>query len=122
MKGSRRRRELSRVFEKYFRLGLHKSGADVFSICRRIRGACGSLSAAEDVFAVWELCRMLRLEGRLDELKTFECIYLNDIKMRDNDISGRVLVYAQREFCDPRTVYRRLAYIEKRYHEIRDTL
>ena len=122
MRKNRQRRELSRIFERYFRLGLHKSRADVFCVCRRIEGACGSLSAAKDVFAVWELCRMLKLENRVEELETFEKIYLNNIKRCDNDISNRVITYAEHNFCDPRTVYRRLAYIEKTYYKIRNSI
>ncbi len=122
MKKCRKRRELSRIFEKYFRLGLHKNRLDVFSVCRRIRGSCGGLGAAKDLFAVWELRLLLSLEKREEELQIFEEIYLKDIKKYHNNTNDKVVAYSLRHYCDPRTVYRRLAYIEKMYYDIRETL
>ncbi len=71
MNKAERRRRLARTFEKYIRLGLYDTSLDVFDICQRIRMSCVSAGSARDLFAVWELIRMLRAEGKREELRYF---------------------------------------------------
>ena len=116
MKKVKQRKRIACVIKKYVRLGLHDRRIDVFSTCRRIQGSSRNLSEAKDLFAVWELVRLLRMEDRFEELAVFERIYLG------NAVSMSVLKHASVAWCDERTLYRRLAYVERRYEQIRNSL
>ena len=122
MKKTYQRNKLIGIFKKYIRLGLYRDGLDVFSVCERIRGSCRTLEGAKDLFAVWETCRLLRLGERTEALATFERVYLRGSVKNQNDVSMKVVKYAQRYNYDERTVWRRLAYVEKQYEIIRKSL
>lgn len=121
MNKAERRRRLARTFEKYIRLGLYDTSLDVFDICQRIRMSCVTAGSARDLFAVWELIRMLRAEGKREELRIFCEIYHSSSKskMYGGCIKDAVIASSMKHFCDERTVYRKLAYVEKRYEQIR---
>lgn len=122
MNNSVQRRRLARTLEKYIRLGLYDASLDVFTVCQRIKMSCASSESARDLFAVWELIRLLKVEGRREELKIFCEIYHKDMKKRQNSIKDAVVACAMRHYCDERTVYRRLAYVEERYAQIRGSI
>lgn len=119
MNKAERRRRLARTFEKYIRLGLYDPSLDVFSVCQRIKMSCGSIDAARDLFAVWELIRLLRAEGRREEMTIFCEIYRGSLKRYRGCVKDAVVACAMRRYCDERTVYRKLAYVEGRYEQIR---
>lgn len=122
MKKVGQRTALARVVKKYIRLGLFSSRADVFSVCKIIRGSSKTLSEAKDLFAVWELVRYLKLSGHIKELAVFEKIYLDKDILRKNSVSMKMQAYADRMHYDVRTLYRRLRYIETCYETIRSSL
>lgn len=122
MNSGEQRRRLARTLEKYIRLGLYDASLDVFTICHRIKMSCGSSESARDLFAMWELIRILKAEGRREELKIFCEIYHKGIKKRQNGIADAVVATAMKHYCDERTVYRRLAYVERRYAQIRQSI
>ncbi|MBQ9112064.1 MAG: hypothetical protein IJY08_00625 [Clostridia bacterium] len=122
MKRTQQRKRMARVMLKFVRLGLYRGGLDPFDVCRRIEGSSAGKSEAKDLFALWELWRLLRAEGREDELAVFGRVYLQGGRTYSADTEARVLEYARESFCDPRTVYRRLALAERRYERIRKSL
>ena len=119
MNKAERRRRLARTFEKYIRLGLYDASLDVFTVCQRIKMSCANVDAARDLFAVWELIRLLRAEGRREELTIFCEIYHHSQRRYSGCIKDAVVACAFRRFCDERTVYRKLAYVEERYEQLR---
>ena len=122
MRISDSRKRFVRSFEKYIRLGLDSERLDVFDVFYRIERSVSSKTVAKDVFAVWELCRILRLEGRHEELSTFKRVYISALRCGERDISACVLRCAFDTYYDQRTVYRHLAYVEKKYALIRKGL
>lgn len=122
MKKVRQRTALARVVKKYARLGLGSSGTDAFTVCQRIRGSSRTLSEANDLFAVWELIRYLKLSGHTKELYVLEKIYLDKNVLKRNFVSMRVQSCADTLHCDARTLYRHLSHIETCYETIRSSL
>ena len=122
MRVSLSRKKLVRSFEKYIRLGLDDERLDVFEVCRRIERTSSTKAYAKDIFAVWETCRLLRLEGRASELATFKRVYIGALRNGETDISASVMRCALDTYYDQRTVYRHLAYVEKKYALIRKGL
>ena len=122
MKKTCQRNKLIGIFKKYIRLGLYRDGLDVFSVCERIKGSCRTLEGAKDLFAVWETCRLLRLGEHREALAAFEQVYLRGSVRTRNDIGMKVVKYAQAYNYDERTVWRRLAYVEKQYEAVRKSL
>ena len=116
MKRIKKRKRIACIFKKYERLGLRDKRLDVFSVCKRIQGSCRTMSESKDLFAMWELVRLLRMEKRSEELEVFKRIYMQD------GVSMSVLKQSRSAWCDERTLYRHLAYIEQRYEQIRDSL
>ena len=121
MRISDNRARLARSFEKYIRLGLDSERLGVFDVCRRIERSVSSPAVAKDIFAVWETCRLLRIEGRERELAVFKRVYIDAIRC-GADISACILRCAFDTYYDQRTVYRHLAYVEKKYAMIRKIL
>ena len=113
------RRRLARTFEKYIRLGLYDPSLDVFTVCQRIKMSCANADSARDLFAVWELIRLLRAEGKKEELMIFCEIYRGTARKYGRNIKDAVIASSMRHFCDERTVYRKLFYVEKRYEQLR---
>ena len=122
MKKTVHRKKLAHVFSKFIRLGLYRNSLGPMDVCRRIWGSCGTESAARDAFALWELWRIFKAEGREEELRLFALVYAPKGRVRGVDAEARILEYARKNYCDPRTVYRRLAAIEKRYQQLRDSI
>ena len=91
---------------------------DVFEVCARISGYSRTKGEAKDLFAVWETCRILRLCGREEELRVFEETYLS----REPQKYNNALRLSRKYHLDERTLYRRLAYVEKQYGIIRKSL
>ena len=119
MNKAEHRRRLARTFEKYIRLGLYDSSLDVFTVCQRIKMSCASSDSACDLFAIWELIRLLKSEGKREELRIFCEVYRGSRRRYSGSIKDAVIACSLRRFCDERTVYRKLAYVEKRYDQIR---
>ena len=113
------RRRLARTFEKYIRLGLYDSSLDVFTVCQRIKMSCMTSDSARDLFAVWELIRLLKIEEKREELMIFCEIYHASRKKYSGSIKDAVIASSMKHFCDERTIYRKLSYVEDRYYKIR---
>ena len=122
MKKTIERNRIARVFTKYIRLGLYRKNMDVFSVCKRIRGACSTAAEANALFAAWETCRLLRAEGKREELECFLRIYVFENRRYIKETESTVLRCAYNLNLDPRTIYRRLQYVEQRYKTIKDSL
>lgn len=116
------RRLLARTFEKYIRLGLYDSSLDVFTVCQRIKMSCMTSDSARDLFAVWELIRWLRAEGKREELMIFCEIYHVARRKYGTNIKDAVIASSMKHFCDERTIYRKLSYVENRYYQIRNSI
>ena len=122
MKKTIRRKSLSRVFSKFIRLGLYDPRLTPRDVCVRIWGGCSGEERAKDVFALWELWRLMKAEGRAEELGLFTDIYAPKGRISGADVELRVLKYARENYCDVRTVYRRLDTLERRYWLFSDSL
>lgn len=105
------RKRIVRLFAKYYRLGLDDPRLTVFDACKRIRGTQRSISDSNDLFALWETCRIMNACGEAEDLRLFCDVYLRRY-------SGATSV-ALRKYYDERTLYRRLLKVERRYEKIR---
>ena len=121
MKKHNTRKRIARIFRRYVRLGLGRGGLTPHEVCGRIWGYCGDVETAKDVFAMWETFRVLEIEGRRDAIVAFFCIYVRRDAWRD-DTDTKILKYSFDNFCDARTVYRRLSYFENKYTALRKSL
>ncbi len=108
------RRKLARLFAKCYRLGLDDKRISVFDACQRIKGSQRELSDANDLFAAWETCRIMRANDTYEDVLLFCEIYLRP--------SSTATALALKKYYDERTVYRRLERVERQYRLIRKGL
>lgn len=109
--------KIQRVFFKYARLGLDREDLPVFDAYRKILGCCRSEREAYELLAVYDTVRLLDLAGKDDVCRAVRDIYFYCGRFRPhrNDISALVRRFACQNFCDDRTVYRKLSYARKIY-------
>ena len=100
------------IFKKYARLGLASGRLDAVDCYGRIVGCSRSRKEARELIAVYETVRFLRVCGKEDSLDALYAVYfsLSGRGIRKSEISERVLRFATDNYCDERTVYRRLSY------------
>jgi hypothetical protein len=115
MRRTASRRKLAFALKKYIRLGLNDRGLDCFEVARRIEGSQKNDEVAKDLFAVWELCRILRALGKKEDIQIFFELYIGSKNMTPTSI-------AFRHHCDERTLYRRVLYVENQYFMLRNSL
>ena len=120
MKNTAERIRIIRVFKKYSRLGLASNNLDALDVYERIKGCSASRRQANELLAVYETLRFLRISGKLECIDALKEVYfsLSDRTPRRNEISERVLRYSQERYCDQRTVYRHLSYAVRLYERI----
>ncbi len=118
------RKEIIRVFRKYERLGLSREGLDPVRAYKRIEVLCFSRRGKLDMFAVYDTMRILHLMGEEDVIRAVREVYFAGAAYRltASVISDRVLRCASEQYCDERTVYRRLKKARELYEGIRKNL
>ncbi len=127
MEISQRQLEKIRIisaFRKYTRLGLSSSALSPFDAYERIRGVCVNKESANDLLAVYDTMRFLKILGKGEVIKAVRAVYFDTLrnKPKKNEISSRVIRYAYENHCDERTVYRQLEYARKIYKLIREKI
>ena len=110
MKKTEQRKAIARVFAKCFRLGLNDTRLSVFDVCHRIRGSQKDIFKANELFAAWATCKILRDSGRSEDIDLFITVYL---KRKQSTTA-----IAIKRYCDERTLYRRLESVERQYQTI----
>jgi len=112
MKNTSDRIRIINIFKKYSRLGLASKSLDVLDRYERIKGCSRTKREARELIAVYETTRFLELCGKAECLDALCEVYfsLSGRTVRKSEISERVQRYACDNYCDERTVYRRLSY------------
>ena len=115
-----RRDEAAYVFRKYARLGLDKRTLKPFEVYEVIKGVCRREDEAMKLLAVYDTVRLLSLTAP-ESLLALRAVYFFD-KGRTplkNQISYRVIRFADENHLDERTVYRRLKQAKDMYYHLR---
>lgn len=115
-----RRDEAAYVFRKYARLGLDKRTLKPFEVYEVIKGVCRNEDEAMKLLAVYDTVRLLSLTAP-ESLLALRTVYFFD-KGRTplkNQISYRVIRFADENHLDERTVYRRLKQAKDMYYHLR---
>lgn len=116
----RERIEIVRAFKKYARLGLGLRSLNPAQMYKRIDVLCPSRRLKLDMLSVYDTMRLLALEGDVLTLDALSQVYLADLSYRAPDeASALITACARRQFCDERTVYRRLERARSLYSDIR---
>ena len=105
------------IFRRFARSGLGKRGLRASEAAARIRGASRDARTREELTALYETVRFLRVSGREDVLYALKRVYLTPkgYHIAKSDISMRVVRCADELHCDERTVYRYLSYAMRIY-------
>ena len=112
MKYTAERIRIIKVFKKYSRLGLASGKLDALEVYGRIIGCSRGKKEARELLAVYDTVRFLGIIGKKDCLDALRKIYFFQpyVSIGRNGINERVGRYACENYCDARTVYRRLSY------------
>ena len=126
MKESRDRASMTCAFIYYARLIGARGSVSYSDMYRRIFGAFeGNRQLANDIWAAHETRLFLEITDERDTLKALNEIYLKPFARSPrriaakNEISLRVLRFAQDNHLDERTVYRRLSKARRLWSKIR---
>lgn len=122
MKNTSDRLRIINNFKKYSRLGLASKSLDVLDRYERIKGCSRTKREARELIAVYETTRFLELCGKTECLDALYGVYfsLSGRTLRKSEISERVQRFAFDNYCDGRTVYRRLSYAVSVYKKFLD--
>ena len=103
-------KEVVRVFRKYARLGLTSGGLNPIQQYKRIDMACISRRAKLEMLAVFDTLRLLEISGEQNIIDAIHSVYFCKLSSRlsRHDIGLAVRACANEQFCDERTIYRRL--------------
>ena len=118
------RDEIMRTFRKFARLGLARERLNPLRVYKIIDVCCPSKKSKLDMLAVYDTLRLLELNGSCDVVSAVREIYFSTASHRlaKNEMSLRICRYAVENYCDERTVYRRLTKARHAYLDIRKTV
>ena len=121
-KTNEKRNEIIRAFRKYARLGLTQSGLNPIQIYKRIDILCVSRRNKLDMLAVFDTLRILELNGAYDTLDAIYSVYFDGkaYRLDKHERGRRVIALAKEQYCDGRTVYRRLEKARALYEKIHE--
>ena len=107
------------VFRKYARLGLDNRTLVPFEVYAVIRGVSKNESDALKLLAVYDTVRLLKLTSP-ETAEALRAVYFFDKgrKPQKNQISHRVLRFANEHHIDERTVYRHLKKAKEMYYHL----
>ena len=119
---SDKRNEIIRAFRKYARLGLLDSGLNPIQIYKKIEILCVSRRSRLDMFAVFDTLRLLELDGDDDTIDAIYAVYFEGkaYRLTKRESGRRVLDIAHEQYCDSRTIYRRLEKARALYEKVRE--
>lgn len=99
-----------RAFRKYARLGLTSGTLNPIQKYKRIDMMCVSRRSKLEMLAVFDTFRLLEISGDQSTIYAVNSVYLRNLSHRllRHDIGNAVRACATEQFCDERTIYRRL--------------
>ena len=111
--------EAAYVFRKYARLGLDRRALSPFEVYAVIRGVSKNDRDALKLLAVYDTVRLLSLTAP-ETLEALRMVYFFDRGRTPlkNQISHRVLRFADEHHLDERTVYRHLKKAKDMYYHL----
>lgn len=117
-------REMIRIFRQYARLGLARARLTTPEKYRLLDRLWTARQTRRDMLAAHDTIRLLELGGQLDTLEALREIYLRSPEkpLDRSEIGARVAKFARENFCDERTVYRRLERARKLLLAVRERL
>ena len=119
MKDIIRRAELIRVYRKALRLGILSKNIDVIDIYKRIFGVSRTRKDAYELMALYDTVRYFENCEKRDILRAVAFVYCPG-KARyysRNEISMRVLRFADENHYDERTIWRMLSRAADKFFE-----
>ena len=116
------RNDAARAFRKFARLGLNDASTNPAQAYKRIDVLCHARRTKLDMLAVYDTLRLLSLVGDVDTLAAIWEVYfsLEDYRFSKSETARRVRKCAQNNYCDERTVYRRLVKARSLYTRLRE--
>ena len=110
MKKDQKRDEVARIFRKFARLGLARERLNPMRVYKIIDVCCAGRRSKLDMIAVYDTIRLLELNGDEEIARAVREIYFSTASHRlaKNEITHRIRRFAVENYCDERTVYRRL--------------
>ena len=113
----RDRTSAAAAFRKYARYGFDRRRLSAFDMYECIKGSVASVQQAKEMLAVYDTLRLFAAYGREETVRAVRAVYFTypGCRLKKNDLSLRVRRFAVENYCDERTVYRRLAEALKLY-------
>lgn len=101
----------SAAFRKYARYGFDRRRLSAFDMYECIKGSVASVERANEMLAVYDTLRLLAAYGKEETVRAVRAVYFTypGCRLKKNDLSLRVRRFAIENYCDERTVYRRLS-------------
>lgn len=99
------------AFRKYARYGFDRRHLRPLDMYECIKGSTPSAESAGEMLAVYDTLRLLRFYGKEETVRAVRAVYFTypGCRLKKNDLSLRVRRFAMENYCDERTVYRRLS-------------
>ena len=118
------RDEVVRAFRKFARLGLARQRLNPLQVYKMIDSLCASDRSKLDMLAVYDTVRLLELNGSREISSAVRDVYFATASCRlaKREISLRICRYAAENYCDERTVYRRLTKARQLYLDVRSSV
>lgn len=111
----------ARAFRRYAMYGFHKRRMKVFEAYASIRGIMPDDTKALDMLTVFDTLRLLSASGQGECVRAVRDIYFANRgrPMKKNELTLRVRRHAIDNYCDERTVWRRLLRARELYTALR---
>lgn len=122
MANNNERNEIIRVFRKFARLSIDFERLNPMQAYKRIELLCTSRRSRLDMLAVYDMLRLLYLSDEAEIVDALYRVYFKGKghRLTKHDIGARVLTLANENFCDERTIYRRLERARRLYERVRE--
>ena len=122
MDKNEKRNEIIRTFRKFARLGLDSESLNPIQAYKKIDILCYSHRSRLDMIALYDVMRLLWLDNEIETINAIKNVYFagKAYRLTKHDISARVLALANENYCDERTIYRRLEKARELYVKIRE--
>lgn len=117
-----KRNEIIRVFRKFARVGLCHQELNPIQMYKRIDILCSSRRLKIDMLAVFDTLRLLAVDGEEEVIEAVYEVYFKGAgsRLTQKEISRRIKRISEDQFCDVRTVYRRLERARQMYLRVRE--
>lgn len=117
-----KRNEIVRIFRKYARIGLADARLNPIQAYKKIDILCTSRRSKLDMLGVYDTLRLLFLDGDEETLDAIFKVYFSgrQYRLSGRETSERVTRLANEQYCDDRTIYRRLEKARKIYERVRE--